>query len=292
MTSSKSSSSSLWRNDRNLGALLWGAAALSTAIIFLIASFLLSEAWPVLKAIGVTRFVSDSGWYPLEKSFGLAPMFGATIIVSVLAMLIAVPTGIASAVLCRFVAVPRLAQIFRGIIALLAGIPSVVYGFWGLTVLVPLIAKIQAPGASLLAASLVLALMVLPTIALTTDAAIEAVPKSYWQGATALGLSREAAIVKVILPASRATIGAGILLAAARALGETMAVLMVAGNVVQFPTSLFDPMRTLTANIALEMAYATGDHRSALFVSGLALTALVMMLAILAWRISGGRVHG
>lgn len=292
MTLSKSSFSFLWRNDKILGTMLLASACLSTALVILIAVFLVQESWPVLRTIGITRFLFDAGWYPLEKLFGLAPMLGATVAVSTLAILIAAPIGVASAIFCRFVAAPRLAQVYRGLIALLAGIPSVAYGLWGLTVLVPMIAKFQPPGASLLAASLILAVMILPTIALTTDAAISSVPKSYWHGATALGLSREATIIKVILPAARASIGAGILLATARALGETMAVLMVAGNVVQFPTSLFDPMRTLTANIALEMAYATGDHRSALFVSGLMLTALVMVLATLAWRLGGGRVHG
>jgi phosphate transport system permease protein len=133
--------------------------------------------------------------------------------------------------------------------------------------------------------------MILPTIALTADATLGTVPESYSRGAAALGLSREAIIVRVALPAARAGIGAGVLLASARALGETMAVLMVSGNVVQIPSSLFDPVRALTANIALEMAYATGDHRAALFVSGVALMALVLLLAALAWRLSGGRVH-
>lgn len=292
MISSKSSFSFLWRNDRTLGRVLWVSAFLSTTLLILIAVFLVKESWPVLKSIGIARFISDAGWYPLEKLYGLAPMLGATVVVSTLAILIAAPMGVASAIFCSFVAAPPLAQAYRGLIALLAGIPSVAYGLWGLTVLVPLIAQFQPPGASLLAASLILSLMILPTIALTTDAAISTVPKSYLQGATALGLTREATIIKVILPAARASIGAGILLAAARALGETMAVLMVAGNVVQFPTSLFDPMRTLTANMALEMAYAMGDHRAALFVSGLMLTVIVMALATLAWRLSGGRVHG
>ncbi|PPD01351.1 MAG: phosphate ABC transporter permease subunit PstC [Hyphomicrobium sp.] len=292
MISSKSSFSFLWRNDKILGRVLWASACLSTALLILIAMFLVKESWPVLTSIGITRFITDAGWYPLEKLFGLAPMLGATVIVSTLAVLIAAPLGIASAIFCSFIAPRRIAQAYRSLIALLAGIPSVAYGLWGLTVLVPLIGQFQPPGASLLAASLILSLMILPTIALTTDAAISTVPKSYLQGATALGLTREATIIKVILPAARASIGAGILLAAARALGETMAVLMVAGNVVQFPTSLFDPMRTLTANMALEMAYATGDHRASLFVSGLMLTAIVMALATLAWRLSGGRVHG
>jgi phosphate transport system permease protein len=156
---------------------------------------------------------------------------------------------------------------------------------------VPLIARVEPPGASLLAAMLILALMILPTVALTADAALESVQQSYWRGAAALGMSREATILGVALPAARGGIFAGLLLAAARALGETMAVLMVSGNVVQIPASLFDPVRTLTANIGLEMAYALGDHRAALFVTGLMLTMLVLGLAALAGRFGEGRAH-
>jgi phosphate transport system permease protein len=143
-----------------------------------------------------------------------------------------------------------------------------------------------------LTAIVVLAVMILPTVALTADAALSAVPGSLRLGAAGLGLSREAAILQVELPAAKGGIIAGVLLALSRALGETMAVLMVAGNVVQLPSSIFDPVRTLTANIALEMAYATGDHRSSLFASGLALGAVVVMLALAAWRMTEACRHG
>ena len=157
-----------------------------------------------------------------------------------------------------------------------------VFGFWGLTTLVPLVNQLHPPGASLLAGILVLTLMILPTIALTTYAAFIAVPDEYIRSAAALGLSGWSMIRGVALPAARTGIVAGIVLAAGRALGETMAVLMVAGNVVQHADSLFDPIRTLAANIALEMAYAMGDHRAVLFVSGLMLMLLVMTLSGLA----------
>jgi phosphate transport system permease protein len=176
--------------------------------------------------------------------------------------------------------------------ALLAGIPSVVYGLWGLTVLVPLIARIESPGSSLLAAILVLGLMILPTVALTSASALEAVPDSLMRGAAALGMTRKGQILGVAVPAARVGIIGGILLSLARALGETMAVVMVAGNVVQTPHSIFEPVRVLTANIALEMAYATGLHRSGLFASGLLLTALVLVLAAIAGRIAGKSHHG
>jgi len=162
---------------------------------------------------------------------------------------------------------------------LLAGIPSVVFGFWGLTTLVPLINQLHPPGASLLAAILVLTLMILPTITLTAYSALMAVPVEFLRNAAALGLSRWGMIHGVAFPAARAGIVAGIILAMGRAIGETMAVLMVAGNVVQYPDGLFDPIRTLASNIVLEMAYAMGDHRAMLFVSGLLLMLMLMMLS-------------
>ncbi|MDP3333393.1 MAG: phosphate ABC transporter permease subunit PstC [Methylococcaceae bacterium] len=280
-----------WHIDTWLRAVLVSAAAIAVGILLLIVLFLLRESWPALQHMGAFRFVSDAGWHPLEGAFNLAPMLIATFAASVGAILLAGPLGVASAVFGRFYAPPVVAGVFRRMVALLAGIPSVVFGLWGLTVLVPLIAKWQPPGASLLAGILILTFMVLPTVALTAEAALNTVPESYLRGANALGLLRAGIIINVAIPAARSGIIGGILLATARALGETMAVLMVAGNVVQVPTSLFDPVRVLTANIALEMAYATGDHRAALFVSGLALMLLVVGLAAMAGKL-GGRLHG
>lgn len=291
MISSNPSISFPSRADARLRIALVLAALVAAGILLLIILFLLRESWPALQRVGLARFIGDSGWHPLEGMFNLAPMLVATTVTSVGAILVAGPLGLASAVFGRFYAPPFLAALFRRMVALLAGIPSVVFGLWGLTVLVPRIAEWQPPGASLLAGILILALMVLPTVALTADAALAAVPNTYLRGAAALGLTHSGLILKVLLPAARSGIVGGMLLATARALGETMAVLMVAGNVVQVPTGLFDPVRTLTANIALEMAYATGDHRAALFVSGLALMTLVAGLAGMAGRL-GGRLHG
>ena len=277
--------------DRRLLWTLSLSAATAAGLLLLILLFLAKEAWPVLSTVGVTSFVMDSSWHPLEGTFGLTPMLAASVAMSALAVLIAAPLGVALALFCRFYAMGPVARLFRWAVVLLAGIPSVVLGLWGLTTLVPLINDLRAPGTSLLAGSVVLALMILPTIALTTEAALTSVSQSYWTGASALGLSREAIILAVALPTARNSIAAGVLLASARALGETMAVLMVSGNVVQLPSSLFDPVRTLTANIALEMAYATGTHRASLFVSGLALTLLVLALAAAARRSGGQVVH-
>ena len=291
MTWLKTSSLSRRHADRRLAPLLAVLAAGAALILLLVLVFLLREAWPVLNGDSWQRFFGDDGWYPLEGRFGLLAMVWATLAATFGAILLAAPLGLACAVFVCFYTSPGLAKLYRMMLALLAGIPSVVYGLWGLTVLVPLIARWQPPGASLFCAILILALMILPTVALTSASALAAVPRPLLHGAAALGLTRKGIILGVAVPAARAGIFGGILLATARALGETMAVLMVAGNVVQNPSGLFEPVRVLTANIALEMAYATGTHRAGLFASGLMLTLLVLVLASLAARIGGHTRH-
>lgn len=269
--------------DRGIRRLFGGAALLAGGIVVLIGAFLVLEALPALRSVGLLRFLSDDGWLPAggtEGRFNLLPMLWGTVLLAAGALSLAAPAGLISAVFCRFYAPPFLAQLYRRLIELLAGVPSVVYGFWGLVTLVPLIHEIEPPGQSLLAGILILALMVLPTVALLAEAALRAVPRSYLEGAAALGLGRWATVRGIVLPAAAPGIATGILLALTRALGETMAVLMVCGNVVQLPGSVFDPVRSLTANIALEMSYATAHHRAALFVSGLALMAMVAVMMV------------
>lgn len=264
--------------DRWLRRVLTAAAASAALIMLLIVLFLLYESWPALQQLPLDRFVSDASWHPLEAQYNLLPMLTGTFYASSGAMLLAVPMGVLSALFMVFYAPPQVAMLYRRLLELLAGIPSVVFGFWGLTTLVPLINQWEPPGLSLLAAILVLTLMILPTIAVTSHAALLAVPREYLQASAALGLSHWGSILGIALPAARTGILAGIMLAAGRAIGETMAVLMVAGNVVQHASGLFDPVRTLASNIALEMAYAMGGHRGALFVSGLLLLLWVMLL--------------
>ncbi|MBW4621051.1 MAG: phosphate ABC transporter permease subunit PstC [Cyanosarcina radialis HA8281-LM2] len=261
--------------------LLWilRGLALSTGIIVvLIVVFLLLEAWPLLQRVGWWRFVSDRSWHPAEGLYNLMPMLWGSLLVTLGSVLLAAPLGIGSAIFCQYYAPPLVARVYRRLIELLAGIPSVVYGFWGLVVLVPLINQVHPPGTSLLAGIAILTLMILPTIALTAEASFAEVPAEYIQGAAALGISRWGTISKVVLTAAKSGLLTGLILGTGRAIGETMAVLMVCGNVVQTPASLFDPFRTLTANIALEMAYATGNHRAALFVSGLLLMVAIAIL--------------
>lgn len=262
---------------QSLVLLLAGVAA---AIVVVIGVYLFLESAPLLTGGSLPGFFRDQRWYPLEGEFGMAAMLAGTLSVTALAMLLAAPVGIAAAVFMRYYAPPAFASFYRRLLELLSGIPSVVFGFWGLIVLVPLIAKLEGPGASVLAGGLILGLMILPLVSLSTDSSLAQVPRSYWLAGAALGLGRWAIVRKVMIPSAASGILAGMVLQTGRALGETMAVLMVTGNVVQLPNSVFEPVRALTSNIALEMAYATGDHRTALFVSGLIL--LVMTAGLVA----------
>ncbi len=287
---SKTLSSSL--NDFWLIWILRFLGVIAGAIALLIIGFLILESLPVLNHVGITRFFTDSSWNPTAGLYNLFPMLLGTFLAMVGSVAIATPIGILSAVFCQFYAPPVMARLYRRLIELLAGIPSVVYGFWGLVVLVPMIGRIHPPGPSLLAGIAILTVMILPTIALVADASLAKVPISYLRGAAALGLSRWATISRVVLPAAKSGLFTGLILETGRAIGETMAILMVCGNVVQMPKSIFDPIRTLTANIALEMAYATGDHRSALFVSGLVLMGMIVLLVAVAEVISQGKIYG
>jgi len=271
---------------------LRGVAAIAGTIVMLIVAFLIVEALPVLRHVGLLRFLTDPSWHPAEGFYNLTPMLWGTLFAMAGSVLIATPLGILSAVFCHYYAPLALVRPYRRLIELLAGIPSVVYGFWGLVVLVPLIGELHPPGPSLLAGILILAIMILPTIALTADASLANVSQHYLRGAAALGLPRWATIQGVVFPAAKSGLFTGVILETGRAIGETMAILMVCGNVVQTPSSLFDPVRTLTANIALEMAYALGDHRAALFVSGLVLMAMIVVLIVSAEWISRGRIYG
>ena len=276
-----------------LGWALRACAAISAAILLLVVGFLLYQAAPALNSVGGWRLFADAGWHPASDAaagqFSIVALLAGSVLVTAGAALLATPLAIASAIFCRYVAPQPVATAYRRMLEILAGIPSVVYGFWGLVALVPIINALHPPGASLLAGAVVLGLMILPTIALLADSALASVPRATLAGAAALGLNRWRIALHVALPAARGGVITGIILGVARAVGETMAVLMVCGNVVQVPGSVFEPVRTLTANIALEMAYAYGDHRSALFLTGLVLTLLVITMVMLAETANHGR---
>ncbi|MDH5625462.1 MAG: phosphate ABC transporter permease subunit PstC [Nitrospira sp.] len=291
MTSSDNNILSRWPTDRLLLWLLRGTAAIAGSIVLLIVLFLVLDALPALQHIGIARFFTDPSWHPAEHFYNLTPMLWGTLFATIGAVLVATPLGILSAVFCQYYAPPALGRLYRKLIELLAGIPSVVYGFWGLVVLVPLIGAIHPPGPSLLAGIVILTIMILPTIALMADASLASIPPQYLRGAAALGLPRWATIRGVVFPAAKSGLFTGVILGTGRAIGETMAILMVCGNVVQAPQGLFDPVRTLTANIALEMAYALGNHRAALFVSGLFLMGMIAALVGAADRISREKIY-
>lgn len=280
--------------------LLWSLrmmAVVSALILVLIVLFLVSQAMPALHELKWHRFWSDLSWHPSAGAtagqFNIMPMLAGTLLTTLGAILLAGPLGIASALFSVYYAPASVRGVYRHFLKILTGVPSVVYGFWGLVVLAPILGRFHPPGQNLLTAILVLSIMILPTVALLSDMALRGVRAEYLQAAHAMGFSRSGFILGVAMPVARPGIAAAVLLAVARAMGETMAVLMVAGNVVAIPSSLFDPVRTLTANIALELGYAMDFHRSTLYVSGLLLMAavcgLVLLVALMQWATKRGR---
>ena len=275
-------------------ALLFAAlSAVST--LALITLFILREGLPVVLERGPLAFLGDVTWAPSRGHFGLLPMIAGTAVVTVGALAIGLPLGLAGAITLAELAPRRARQILKPTIELLAGIPSVVYGFIGMEILIPLIrtgGSLGGPGYSALAASIILGIMVLPTIIGISIDALEAVPQSYRDGSRALGATHWQTITGVVLPAARSGIVAAVILGMGRAVGETMAVIMVAGNAVQFPSSVLSPVRTLTANIALEMSYASGAHAQALFATGIVLFVVSLTLNGIAGRVRGTRRSG
>jgi phosphate transport system permease protein len=270
------------KSDFALSATLRLCAGISASIVLLLFIYIGLEGMPALRGISLFRFVGDPSWHPTEGLYNMSPMILGTFLTTLGALLLAFPLGLASAVFCRYVAPPVWGRLYRRMIELMAGIPSVVYGFWGLVMLVPRVREIAPPGPSLLAGILVLCLMILPTLALIMDASFARVPSGMLRGAEALALSRWSTLKHIVFPVARSGMLTSVVLSLGRAIGETMAILMVSGNVVRFPDSLFSPLRSLTANIALEMAYAMDLHRSALFVSALMLALMVVVLIFLA----------
>jgi phosphate ABC transporter permease protein PstC len=266
----------------------------SIASLLLIAGFILKEGLPFFLRVGLRDFLASSVWNPQDKPprYGVLAMVISSLWVTLGAMLVGAPLGIAGAVfLCEFVP-RRVMRIAKPTIELLAGIPSVVYGFIGVTVLVPWIrSHLGGPGLSLLAGALILGVMVLPTVMSISVDAISAVPPSYREGALALGATRWQAVHMVIVRAARTGIVAGVILGMGRAVGETMAVIMVTGNAVSVPGSPLDSVRTLTANIALEMGYAIGLHRQALFATGVVLFLVIILLNAAATRLVRRKVR-
>ncbi|KJG12405.1 phosphate ABC transporter permease [Photobacterium iliopiscarium] len=255
------------------------SAAIGILSLVTIGYFIFREGYAAFAYSGVTGIILGTDWLP-PALYGIAPMIVASLVSTAGAVVIGVPIGILTAIFIAEVAPRPLASFIRPMIELLAGIPSVVYGFFGLVIIVPLIQDIfDVPaGNTILAGIIVLAVMILPTVITISETSIRAVPRAYKEGSLALGASSMFTIFKLIIPAARSGIMTGVILGVARALGETMAIIMVMGNSPAMPEGLLESARTLTANIAIEMSYATGIHASALYATGIVLLVFIMTL--------------
>jgi len=285
--------------DKTVKIVLFTSAIISIIIVLAIGFFIFRESIEAWSEIGVGEMLLKSIWRPGQDQYGILAMVIGSVSVTFGAILLGVPLAIGCAIFLAEVAPEGVQTVVRPAVQLLAGIPSVVYGLFGMVILVPLVRRINVPGNSgygLLAASIVLAVMILPTIASITEDAIRAVPENYRHGSLALGATKWQTITKVVLPAGKSGIIAGVILGVGRALGETMAMIMVIGNSVIMPkpltnnplTLFLSQARTLTGNIAVEINYATGVHESALFATGVVLFGLIMIVnASARWIIRG-----
>jgi phosphate transport system permease protein len=266
-------------SEKGVKRILGTVAFSAISVLFLIALFILNEGLPFIFKYGIKEFLFSSDWQPQQNKFGIFPMITASLWVTFGAMLIGAPLGVAGAFFLSEYVPKTIMKIIKPTIELLAAIPSVVYGFIGVMVLAPIIREnFGGPGLSLMAASIILGIMILPTVISISIDSILAVPQSYREGSLALGATTWQTIYMVTVKASKSGIIASIILGLGRAIGETMAVIMVAGNSVNIPHSALDSVRTLTANIALEMSYATGLHRQALFATGVILFIVIIIL--------------
>lgn len=269
-------------------------ACVSILAVALICIFLFANGVPTLFKIGPLKFLLGTTWKPGNDIFGILPMILGSIYVTAGAILVGVPIGLLTAIYMSKFAPPRINKVMLPAVQLLAGIPSVVYGFFGMIVLVPAVqAMVKSPffktvlhvksgkGMSLFTAAVLLGIMILPTIITVSKNALDAVPRSYYEGALALGATHERSVFRIVVPAAFSGIMASVVLGVGRAIGETMAVVMVAGNQAVIPSSIFDGVRTMTANIVLEMGYAADLHRGALIATGVVLFVFVMLISLL-----------
>lgn len=263
-------------------ALFVAAAGISVLAVALICVFLFANGVPAIAQIGLPEFLFGTTWRPANDIYGIFPMIVGSIYVTAGAILVGVPTGLLCAIFLSRFASGKIAAFLKPGVELLAGIPSVVYGFFGLVMIVPFIRdNMSGRGLSLLAAAVLLGIMILPTIITVAQSALDAVPKKYYEGALALGADHERSVFRVIVPAAVSGIMAGIVLGVGRAIGETMAVIMVAGNQPIVPESIFEGVRTMTANIVLEMGYAADLHRGALVATGVVLFVFILLITML-----------
>lgn len=258
------------------------AACVSVLAVVLICVFLFKNGFSAISQIGLKEFLTGTEWKPKSNIFGILPMIVGSIYVTAGAIIIGVPIGILCAVFLAKFCPSALYKVLKPVVNLMAGIPSVVYGFFGLMLIVPMFQQIfGSSGKGLLTASIILGIMILPTIISVSEAAIRAVPGMYYEGALALGATKEKSVLFTVVPAAKSGILAGVVLGIGRAIGETMAVIVVAGNQPQIPHSLLDGVRTMTANIVIEMGYATDLHREALVATAVVLFVFILIINLL-----------
>ena len=280
------------KQDRFIAFILMLVALSAITGLAVITLFIFKEGLPIILHVGPSSFFLSTDWSPGQGHFGILSMIVGSAAVMIGSMLIGLVFSLACAIVLTQFCPGKLVSVLKPSIELLAGIPSVVYGFVGVVTLVPLIRiYLGGPGLSVLAASIVLAVMVLPTVTSIAVDSLQSVPRSYWEGSMALGATRWQTTRMVMLKAARSGIVAAVILGMGRAIGETMAVIMVAGNALDIPSSVLEPVRTLTSNIALEMGYATGLHRQALFATGLTLFVIIMILNSVALVVSRRRAR-
>lgn len=259
-------------------------ALASIAAVVLICLFLFANGIPAMKEIGLLNFLTGAKWKPGNDIYGILPMILGSIYITAGAVVIGVPVGLLTAIFMAFYCPKKLYGLLKPCAELLAGIPSIVYGFFGMVVIVPCIRTVAAlfgadiSGSSILAASVLLGIMILPTVIGVSEAALRAVPSAYYEGAVAMGARHERAIFTVMLPAAKSGVLAGVVLGIGRAIGETMAVIMVAGNQPRLTGNMLKGIRTMTANIVMEMGYATGLHREALIATGVVLFVFILII--------------
>ena len=276
-----------WKNLREniMHGVFFVCALASILAVALICVFLFANGLPAMKEIGFLNFLSGTTWRPGNDIYGILPMIVGSIYITAGAIVIGVPIGLLTAIFMAFYCPKRIYGILKPCTELLAGIPSIVYGFFGMVVIAPVVLDVVkacganiSSGATILSASILLGIMILPTIIGVSEAALRAVPNSYYEGAVAMGATHERAVFSVMLPAAKSGVLAGIVLGIGRAIGETMAVIMVAGNQPRLTASLLEGIRTMTANIVIEMGYATGLHREALIATGVVLFVFILLI--------------
>lgn len=265
--------------ERTMHVLFLLCACVSILAVALICVYLFASGVPAMAEIGLTDFLFGTKWKPSSGSFGIFPMIIGSILVTGIAVVIGVPIGILCAVFMSHYCPKKLYRFVKPAINLLAGIPSIVYGFFGLMVIVPIMKDLfGSSGKSLLTAGILLGIMILPTVIKTTEASLNAVPRSYYEGSLALGATHERSVFFASLPAAKSGILAAIILGVGRAIGETMAVILVAGNQTILPKSITSGIRTMTSNIVIEMGYATGLHQEALIATGVVLFVFILII--------------